>query len=589
MLLAGLLALLLGVVQDQQPPLASLILSDRDVPRGYSPHAPLTGALDAERAGLAGSSEAFAESELPPGWIKSWRKPGAELRILALDLVSERTAARGVREVIKNEAEVDFKAVQGVEGAVGGLAAEESEDPTLRRTMITFARGTVLVVIGLSEHDETDTQVMSRAARLAQAQADRIEKRYTVQVPEPNTDTAHAAGALTATVVIYVLVVMALASSRDPLTGRQAFWALQSGWRAPAADGWVVDVSNDAVRRKKIATFHFLLELVAVGLILIAMLPGVTPVARVVLLALGGLMWLAATWYRWRRDPTPRGPLFARQRFVLSGAISVAALVLALVGLMSLGLGAQESQGSFSYMLAAGLLLAAAGLMHRGSQRLAAASAKRLLAHDARPMVLFLRSFGDDQLRLRSATLGRRSFLGRLSPNRFDSFEEVLARHLTAFGPVVAVNPPGTRLAPLGAARETLPPDSWRPVVDSWMGHAALVVICAPPGEPSPGLVWELHEITRQGLWARTVVVAPPLPADHLRWRWDAITQASNEAWRFPFELPVDPAGIMALTRRNGRWVAITAGLRDEWAYAAALQAVAALAEDVTVSAPSPS
>jgi hypothetical protein len=146
----------------------------------------------------------------------------------------------------------------------------------------------------------------------------------------------------------------------------------------------------------------------------------------------------------------------------------------------------------------------------RRARQLAALSARKVMKRDPRPPVLYLRCFGDDQLRLRAATLGgRRSFIERLSPSRFDSFEEVLTRHLTEYGPVVAVNPPGTQLAPVGAARETLPHDSWQATVREWMERAALMVIGAPPGFWTPGLVWELEQIDTYNLWPKTIVVSP--------------------------------------------------------------------------------
>src|SRR4029077_18038660 len=92
------------------------------------------------------------------------------------------------------------------------------------------------------------------------------------------------------------------------------------------------------------------------------------------------------------------------------------------------------------------------------------------------PPVLSLRSFPDDRLRLRTATLGRPSLVERFTPRRFDRFEEVLIRHLSRYGPVSAVTPPGTRLAPLGAARETIEPANWQSAVAGWMAHSALIV-----------------------------------------------------------------------------------------------------------------
>ena len=63
--------------------------------------------------------------------------------------------------------------------------------------------------------------------------------------------------------------------------------------------------------------------------------------------------------------------------------------------------------------------------------------------------MLYLRSFGNDRLKLWTAAFGRPSLIERFTLRRFDTFEEVLVRYLSGYGPVIAVNPPGTRLAPL--------------------------------------------------------------------------------------------------------------------------------------------
>ncbi|MBL7551420.1 hypothetical protein I6A60_26695 [Frankia sp. AgB1.9] len=87
------------------------------------------------------------------------------------------------------------------------------------------------------------------------------------------------------------------------------------------------------------------------------------------------------------------------------------------------------------------------------------------------------------------ATLGWRSLIARFSPNRFDSFEEITARSLSAVGPVVAINPPGMTLPPLGAARATMSDVDWQSRIDEWMKQGALVVIAVPPFALTAGLL----------------------------------------------------------------------------------------------------
>ena len=134
-------------------------------------------------------------------------------------------------------------------------------------------------------------------------------------------------------------------------------------------------------------------------------------------------------------------------------------------------------------------------IIYRYTRRLGSIDARRLLERDSRPPVLYLRAFGDDRLRLWTATLGRSSLIERFTLRRFDRFEEVLVRRLSQYGPVIAVNPPGTKLAPLGAARQTIENAEWHEEVAGWMAACALIVFLTPPIEVREGLRWELRTV----------------------------------------------------------------------------------------------
>ncbi len=141
---------------------------------------------------------------------------------------------------------------------------------------------------------------------------------------------------------------------------------------------------------------------------------------------------------------------------------------------------------------------------------------------------------------------------------------------------MVAINPPGTRLAPLGAARATIPHDQWQAQVHAWMDAARLVVIGSPPSEPTPGLLWELEQVSNRSLWDRLVVVCPPLAPDGLRQRWARLAAAAQDcarrSRRTRCRLPDEPGRVLALVARGGQWLAATGERRDEWSYAAALR-----------------
>ena len=202
------------------------------------------------------------------------------------------------------------------------------------------------------------------------------------------------------------------------------------------------------------------------------------------------------------------------------------------------------------------------------------------MLRDPRPPVLYLRAFGDDQLKLWTATFGRPSLIERFTLRRFDTFEEVLARHLSRYGPVIAVNPPKTRLAPLGAARETIDSPDWQSVVAGLMARSSLIVLVAPPRKVTDGLRWELETVSAGGYWDKALIVVPPVRAEDLQRRWEEFQEEEGARLR-PFTVP-------------GRWRSANAGTglqappvdgdrrgpADQWSYGAALrQAIASLRE----------
>jgi hypothetical protein len=227
--------------------------------------------------------------------------------------------------------------------------------------------------------------------------------------------------------------------------------------------------------------------------------------------------------------------------------------------------------------LATGLEGTGLGLLVLGAvilwvaRRLRSVDARRLMLRDPRPPVLYLRSFGDDKLRLWTATFGRPSLIERFTPRRFDRFEEVLVRYLSRYGPVIAVNPPGTRLAPLEAARETIEPADWHSAVADWMAHAALIVFLAPPSRVTQGLHWELRTVAERGQLDKALVVVPPVSAEQLQARWRAFGTACAGLWPFTVARPLADPRALVLAFRHGRWDVATADTRTEWSYAAAL------------------
>jgi hypothetical protein len=90
-----------------------------------------------------------------------------------------------------------------------------------------------------------------------------------------------------------------------------------------------------------------------------------------------------------------------------------------------------------------GLLLGfAAEEMARLSRRVELPTAATAMRDDARPPVLLLRAFAEDQVRVRAAVSAQRSLLAKLSPRRSVRFEEALARRLAKHRPSRPAEPP---------------------------------------------------------------------------------------------------------------------------------------------------
>ncbi|MGH3120953.1 MAG: hypothetical protein ACRDND_07945, partial [Streptosporangiaceae bacterium] len=208
------------------------------------------------------------------------------------------------------------------------------------------------------------------------------------------------------------------------------------------------------------------------------------------------------------------------------------------------------------------------------ARRLGSVDARRLMLSDPRPPVLYLRSSGDDRLRLWTATFGRSPLVERFTFRRLDRFEEVLVRYLSRYGPVIAVHPPRSRLAPLRAARETIDSADWHSAVANWMARSALIVFLAPPDRITQGRQWELRAVGEHNRWDRALIVVPPVPAEQLKARWCAFGAACAGLWPFTVAGPVADPGTLILAFRHGRWDVTTADQRTEWSYAAALERV---------------
>jgi len=156
------------------------------------------------------------------------------------------------------------------------------------------------------------------------------------------------------------------------------------------------------------------------------------------------------------------------------------------------------------------LVLVIAGAVFQTGRKLLAPSAERVLAHDHRAPVVYLRPFDEDCRRVHAQPVGTRIGGPNLETSSSPaSLEKVLAQALSRIGPFIAVGMPGDTLAPLGAARLYLSDDNWQAEVEALVRRAAAIVLLP---ETSEGTRWEIAKVMR---WAnpRRVLMIVPNPA----------------------------------------------------------------------------
>ena len=580
--------------------LTAAMLDTGDLPAGFTPDAALTGPLTDQRAQDLGLNPGQSWSRDTS--IRTWlAADGAVVVEAAVDAGTGDHARAGAASGVSTlkEQGATRQPVAGFD-VYGGFVGRYFE------LMLPLARGPYL--FGL--HVLVPASSAGSAGRLmSELGAAQVRK-----VPADTPDTARpsdaraAAGAVVGALIGYLLLANGVGYLRNPL--RRKPWRPRSrrlqqepaGAVSGVVDG-ATDVSAAAWRSSRIAVGRLAVQLAGLGLVAYA--ADVFQVRFWYAYLAAGLVvvWAGGRFIR------PAGAGRGANRAIMAGSYRVLVTVMLVVasamilfglaatvafglcqiqppgatvqdlpglpGLRLSGLGTTTVQDLATGLAEAGLgLLVLGAVIFLVARRLGSADARRLMLRDPRPPVLYLRSFTDDRLRLWTATLGRPSLVERFTPRRFDRFEEVLVRHLSRYGPVIAVNPPGTRLAPLGAARETIEPANWHSAVAGWMAHSALIVFLAPPSRVTQGLHWELRTVAEHGQLDKALVVVPPVPAEQLQARWRALGAACAGLWPFTVARPLADPRALVLAFRHGRWDVATADTRTEWSYAAALDRV---------------
>ena len=212
-----------------------------------------------------------------------------------------------------------------------------------------------------------------------------------------------------------------------------------------------------------------------------------------------------------------------------------------------------------------GLLLGppAAGLYHRAKVR-AALDAQGVMDADLRPPVLYLRSFADEELAVRARWHRRRSLVDNWTAWH-ERLEEVLARQLAAYGPVVAIGMPGERDARLGAAREYVSDEGWQTTIVERMQRAGIIAVTIGRSE---GLQWEMSTAARLGALGKCVFIFPGVPAAEVDRRWNAVREAVGTEAGAAVDAQITAAALTAVPTQDGV-VVVTGRRRDEWNYGA--------------------
>ncbi len=202
------------------------------------------------------------------------------------------------------------------------------------------------------------------------------------------------------------------------------------------------------------------------------------------------------------------------------------------------------------------------------TKQLAALSALQIRKRDRRPPVLLLRSFQDDLTPVQA----KPSYSRHLPPSFFHekalTFEEVIERTLSAYGPVIAIGRPGEPLPPAGAAREYLLNAEWQTRVNEYIRESRLVVAILGKTE---GLQFEYRALVDLRAVNKLIVLFPPVSAKERQARWGKFCEVIGidaARWR-PDELK---DALLATFPENGDSRFVTCEGRDEECYQLALE-----------------
>ncbi|MBV0891530.1 hypothetical protein KTN05_06625 [Paracoccus sp. Z118] len=177
---------------------------------------------------------------------------------------------------------------------------------------------------------------------------------------------------------------------------------------------------------------------------------------------------------------------------------------------------------------------------------------------DARPPVLFLRSFDDDQVALELRGSGLATRMLRIGePLR--SLDHLIVEEFSRFGPVVALGRPSDKHQPFGAARQYLHCGDWRSQVRRLAQEATAIVAVSGT---TPGMQWELDLLADPMLREKSLILVGPKHA--------ACPELALKLLRHPGPLDRVP-NCLGIFSSGGKAIAITGSNANEYAYRVAI------------------
>jgi hypothetical protein len=274
-------------------------------------------------------------------------------------------------------------------------------------------------------------------------------------------------------------------------------------------------------------------------------------------------------------DDSKRMPskLFTGKRPIPVGFFFTAAMIVLVVAVVAVLIRADSNISKAASLLAQVALITSlpvAALLYRRARQYAALEASELRRRDTRPIILYLRSFGDDRIKITArAGNGRAWIEGRVKV----AFEEVIVDHLWRQGPVVAVGQPGDNLPPLGAARDYISDETWQQTVEQWMIQARMIAVVVGR---TRGLAWEINKLVDLNLIHKLILLFPPVKEPDLSARWNHLCDLADKTAGFSLPRHVDVKRTLAVVPCDDVNI-ITASKRNDWSYEIVLELAAKL------------